>query len=178
MDATRILTLVGLTLATLTVGSAASAGGGGFGACPAFAPDGDAGVIELRDSCLAPVSATAEAGSTVTVTNVGDLPHSYTALDGSFDSGVIEPGESATIELPETPATMPVHCTLHADRSGNGMAGTITLSAASAGPVSAATSGGLLSSGLALAGGFVLGSGTLAALRRRRERKVLSEVGS
>lgn len=171
----RILTLVGLTAATIVVGAPVSAGGGGHAACPAFA-DGQTDVIELRDSCIAPVSATAEAGTTVTVTNIGTLRHTYTALDGSFDSGTVEPGASITIELPDTPGTLPVHCTLHADRSGNGMAGTLTLEALTTASTSAATSGSAMSSGLALAGGFVLGSATITAVRRRGERRTSDEA--
>lgn len=172
---TRSLILVGLAAAIMAVGAPAYGGGGGHAACPAFATDGMDG-IELRDSCIAPVSAAAEAGSTVTVTNAGAMPHTYTALDGSFDSGIVEPGASITIELPDTPGTLPVHCTLHADRSGNGMAGTISLATLSTAPSSAATSGGVMSSGLALAGGFVIGSATIAAVRRRGEPQASQEA--
>lgn len=167
----RSLTVVGLTAAIMAVGAPASAGGGGgHGVCPAFSAGEMAG-IELRDSCMAPVSATAEAGGTVTVTNVGAVDHTYTAVDGSFDTGVIQPGGSVTLELPDTTGTLPVYCTLHSDRSGNGMAGTLSLEVLSTEPVSAAGSGGLASSGLALAGGFVLGSATIAAARRRDDRR-------
>lgn len=172
---TRSLTVAGLAAAILAVAAPASAGGGGHSICPAFSVDGPDG-IELRDSCMAPVSATAAAGATITVTNVGAANHTYTALDGSFDTGVIEPGGSVDLALPDTSGTMPVYCTLHSDRSGNGMAGTLTLEALSTEPVSAATGGGFASTGFALVGGFVIGSATIAAVRRRDARRPAEEV--
>lgn len=170
----RNLIVIGASATILAVAGPAWAGGGGHAICPAFSV-ADADGIELRDSCIAPVSAVADAGSTVVVTNEGTMGHTYTAVDGSFDTGVIQPGGSTTLELPDTPGTLPVYCSLHADRSGNGMAGTLTLEVLATEPVSAAT-GGIASSGLALAGGFALGSATIAAFRRRSHPAAAAEV--
>lgn len=167
MRTARIFVLAGVTVAVVAMAAPARAGGGGHGgACQAYAP-GDSTEVVLQDSCFGPVSATAVAGSTVTIRNEGQQSHTYTAVDGSFDTGLLGPGESVTVELPATSGTLPVYCTLHADPEGNGMAGTITVAAPSD-PVTG--SADLGSSTLAVAGGFVLGSATLAALRRRADR--------
>lgn len=165
MRTARIVAVVGFTVAVMATPAAALAGGGGGhgGSCPAYA-SGDATEIVLQDNCFGPISATAVPGGTVTIRNEGQQSHTYTAVDGSFDTGLIEPGGSTTIELPAAPGTVPVYCTLHADSEGNGMAGTITV-AATSDPVTG--SADLGSSALLLAGGFVLGSATVAARRRR-----------
>lgn len=160
MRTIRIITFAAVTVAAMAAAAPALAGGGGGGGpCPAYA-DGDATETVLQDNCFDPVSATAPAGTTITIRNDGTQPHTYTAVDGAFDTGVLQPGDSTTIELPAAAGTLPVYCTLHADRQGNGMAGTVTLA-------TDADSGGLGASAAALVGGVVLGSGGLAALRRR-----------
>lgn len=176
MRTLRMLTLTALTVTALAVAIPALAGGGGHagGACEAYA-SGDVTEVVLRDNCFAPVSATAPAAGTVTIRNDGRQPHTYTAVDGSFDTGVLQPGDSTTVELPKTSGTLPVYCTLHADAAGNGMAGTISLAATGGTTASAA---GLGSSGIALAGGFVLGSATLGAIRKRRTSRHTEAMSS
>jgi plastocyanin len=70
-----------------------------------------------------PDNLTVQAGTTLVVGNVGGKPHTLTADDGTFDSGVIDPGSEggrfaghfATISLTK-PGTFPFHCTIHPDR--------------------------------------------------------------
>ena len=76
----------------------------------------------MRDNCFAPTAHQLGAGTTVTVVNEGVLPHTLTAVDGSFDTGILEPGESATIEVGEE-GIVPFYCTLHSSPAGEGMAG-------------------------------------------------------
>jgi len=60
------------------------------------------------------------AGSTVILANVGGKPHTLTADDGSFDTGVVTPGAeagrfagtNATVTL-RTPGRFPFHCEVH-----------------------------------------------------------------
>ena len=125
----RILTIPLATVALVVAGAvAASAGGGGHagGACLAFT-EGD--TITMRDSCFEGVAHTAAAGATITVVNQGDLPHTLTAVDGSFDTGTVRPGASRTIALDE-PGRQRVYCTLHGTTDGAGMAGVIDVVAA------------------------------------------------
>jgi plastocyanin len=51
-------------------------------------------------------------GGTITWSNQGSQGHSVTASDGSFDSGIVAPGTSATIEF-DTPGVYAYVCTPH-----------------------------------------------------------------
>src|SRR5712691_9117396 len=62
-------------------------------------------------------------GGTITWSNQGSQGHTVTASDGSFDSGIVAPGASATIEF-DTPGTFAYICTLHP-----WMKGTVVVSA-------------------------------------------------
>lgn len=53
-----------------------------------------------------------DSGTTVVWTNEDPLAHTVTADDGSFDSGIIEPGNS-WIHTFSRPGTYPYHCTPH-----------------------------------------------------------------
>ena len=59
-----------------------------------------------------PLRAKVQAGATVTWTNAGKLPHSATAVDGSWTTGEIAPGQSATVKF-DKPGTYTYHCTDH-----------------------------------------------------------------
>lgn len=71
-----------------------------------------------------------QAGTTVLVANVGGKPHSFTAEDASFDTGVIQPGAekgrfagtNATLTL-NTPGTFAFFCSIHPQA----MKGTVTV---------------------------------------------------
>lgn len=110
----------GLQLGAMPV---AAGGGGGFGAgpCAGFSA-GDQ--LVMRDNCFDGVAHFAPSRSTLVVVNQGILPHSFTAVDGSFDTGVLQPGETAEIPLPDD-AAVRVHCTLHGSAEGAGMAGVL-----------------------------------------------------
>ena len=70
------------------------------------------------------------AGTTVLVANVGGKPHSFTAEDGSFDTGIVQPGgekgkfagTNATLTL-NTPGTFAFFCSIHPQA----MKGTVTV---------------------------------------------------
>ena len=132
--------LVMITTVTLVLAGTgwAMAGGGGHGAsaCRGF-DDGDR--LLMRDNCFEGVGHVATAGQTLTVTNVGNAPHSITAVDGSFDSGDIAPGESYELTLDETGA-VPIYCTLHGTAEGDGMAGLVVVQAADLGDAEPAAS--------------------------------------
>jgi amicyanin len=52
------------------------------------------------------------AGQTVTWTNMGSMQHSVTADDGSFDSGLVDPNNTFSMEF-DNPGTYNYHCTPH-----------------------------------------------------------------
>jgi plastocyanin len=66
------------------------------------------------------------AGSTITWVNEGAVQHSATADDGSFDTGLLDPGAQAAVTL-NTPGSYPYYCTLHGAAGGTGMAATISV---------------------------------------------------
>jgi plastocyanin len=90
-----------------------------------------------------PTDLTVPAGSTVLFANVGGKPHTLTADDGSFSTGVVPPGPeggrfagtTASLTLPK-PGTFPFHCEIHPAT----MKGTLTVTGeARAGPAVASS---------------------------------------
>lgn len=57
------------------------------------------------------------AGATVTWTNNDSTAHTATASDGSWDTGNIDPGASASIVF-DTPGTYTYICTYHPNMQG------------------------------------------------------------
>src|SRR6185295_12921429 len=113
-----IVSLVGVLLAAAP---AAAGGGGGGGPCGGF---GGGTKVLLRDNCFDKVAFTAQPGSDLLVVNDGGQSHSYTAVDGSFDTGLLKPGQSAHIKLGSA-GIVQVYCTLHGTASGEGMSGVV-----------------------------------------------------
>ncbi len=124
----RLLALVVFTIGSLMLSNGpafAGGGGGGGGACAGFSKGSK---LIMRDSCFDGVAHFSESGSTLLVENGGIFPHTYTAADGSFDTGILQPGESAEIVL-GTDGTVKVWCTLHGTALGDGMAGVLLIGA-------------------------------------------------
>src|SRR5688572_5851552 len=84
--------------------------------------------ISALDDVFEPASPQVPLGSSVTVTNDGNNPHTVTLDDGTFDSE-IAPGESTTVAV-EDPGRIPYYCRFHGAPGGFGMAGTILVGAA------------------------------------------------
>ncbi len=96
-------------------------GGGGGGQCPGFAAGA---TLVMQDNCFDGIAHFAEVETTLTVRNAGILPHSYTAVDGSFDTGILGPGETAEVRL-GAEGIVRAFCTLHGTAEGHGMAGVL-----------------------------------------------------
>lgn len=88
-------------------------------------------IVSASDSAFAPRTITVPAGTTVTWTNNGQMPHTVTADDGRFDSGTFAPGRSYSRRFPE-PGTYPYFCRLHGAPGGVGMAGVVVVTAGGA----------------------------------------------
>lgn len=114
-------------------GVASAGGGGDISMCPGFSSGGN---VSMLDSCFNGVAHFAPTGR-VTVSNDGELPHTFTAVDGTFDSGNVEPGGVFEIDLDE-PAIIQVFCSLHGTADGSGMAGVLVVGEAEPSPVMAA----------------------------------------
>jgi LPXTG-motif cell wall-anchored protein len=97
--------------------------------------------VTISDFQFAPASVTVDAGDTVTWTNDGPTPHSATADDGSFDTGIFEAGQSRSQTF-EQAGTFSYFCTPHPN-----MRGTVTVRAASTGGSGGGSGGGSESTG-------------------------------
>lgn len=83
--------------------------------------------IEMANFAYQPGDITVPAGTAVTWVNKDNGPrHSATAADGSFDTGLLDSNQEATIVF-DTPGTYLYYCTLHGSPDGSGMAATITV---------------------------------------------------
>jgi plastocyanin len=76
------------------------------------AADRDSITAVVQDFMFRPARLEVAAGTTVVWTNGGQVIHSVTAEDGSFDSGLIGVGKQRGITF-SRPGTFPFHCTPH-----------------------------------------------------------------
>jgi plastocyanin len=83
--------------------------GGGSGAVPK-------GV--LQNYVFVPGTIHAQAGEVVTVYNSDQLLHHIVADDGSFDTGVMVPGSSFSVQAGDPGTVISYHCTLHSRVKG------------------------------------------------------------
>jgi plastocyanin len=79
-------------------------------------------MVSIVDFAFHPATLEVAAGTTVTWTNNDTVPHTVTALDGSFDSGNLSPGESWSYTFRE-PGDFAYQCLYHPQ-----MQGTVTVS--------------------------------------------------
>ncbi len=126
--------LVAVVLLLLLPGVASAGGGGGISHCAGFA----AGTtVSMLDSCFNGTAHFAPPGTALTIENAGGLPHTFTAVDGTFHSGQVQPGEIFALTIDE-PGVYEVFCSLHGTADGQGMAGVLVVEEAELSPVAAA----------------------------------------
>lgn len=87
---------------------------------PADTDSDDGDEIVISGSSFSGVTEV-DVGTTVTVVNNDSLPHTWTATDGTFDSGGLSPGDSFEFTFDE-PGTYEFRCNIHPT-----MTGTITV---------------------------------------------------
>jgi len=68
--------------------------------------------IAIRDFVYAPGNLQVAAGATVTWTNYDSAPHTATAKDGSWDTGILNKNETMAITLEEAGEYL-YYCTVH-----------------------------------------------------------------
>ena len=96
---------------------------------PTPAPASGSTAVDIVDLAFEPADVQVTTGTTVTWTNTGVAPHTATAKDGSFDSGMLETG--GTFEHTFTaPGTFAYLCQVHPDMTG-------TIEVVAAGPSAA-----------------------------------------
>lgn len=74
--------------------------------------------VFIRDNYYDLADVAVEPGSTITWINEDSEPHTVTADNGLFDSGVLNPGESYTVWL-DGAGTVAYHCTIHPSMTGS-----------------------------------------------------------
>ncbi len=79
------------------------------------------GGVAMRDFSFSPAAATVKVGSSLRFVNTGAAPHTATAVDKSFDSGIVQPGGAFTARFSK-PGVFKFICTLHPQ-----MIGTVTV---------------------------------------------------
>jgi plastocyanin len=84
--------------------------------------------VSVGDNFFSPASVTVAVGDSVTWNNNGQAPHSATADDGSFDTGVFDPGGRRSVNF-DSAGTFSYYCTVH----GQAQSGTVRVLAASGG---------------------------------------------
>jgi LPXTG-motif cell wall-anchored protein len=109
--------------------------------------------VTIRDFEFAPGGVTVDVGDTVTWSNEGPTPHSATADDGSFDTGIFDAGQSRSHTFDQA-GTFAYFCTPHPN-----MRGTITVRAA-AGGGNGAGGGGTTGGESGTTGGDTSGTGS------------------
>ena len=89
---------------------------------PAAAASAPARVVDAKgiDSSFDPRELTVPAGTTVRWSMAGKLPHTITAVDGSFASGNLPAGQSYSFTFTQ-PGTYAYFCEYHGSKDGSGM---------------------------------------------------------
>lgn len=71
------------------------------------------GTLTIDDFAFSPANPTFAVGQEVLVTNNDAVAHTWTSAEGGFDTGLIQPGQSATVTLAKA-GTFDFVCTPHA----------------------------------------------------------------
>src|ERR671911_1404487 len=74
--------------------------------------------VDIRDHAFNPAQLNVAPGTTVRFVNNDTEPHTATADNGLFDTGVLEPGSSFDVFL-DGSGTVTYHCGLHPDMQGS-----------------------------------------------------------
>jgi hypothetical protein len=73
----------------------------------------------MQHYVFVPSTIHAQSGDTVTVYNYDQLIHRIVADDGSFDTGVMNPGASFTVKTGASGSVISYHCTIHSRMKGS-----------------------------------------------------------
>src|SRR3712207_5426236 len=74
--------------------------------------------VDISNPAFNPAQLNVAPGTTVTFVNNDTEPHTATADNGLFDTGVLQPGSSFDVLL-DGSGTVPYHCELHPDMQGS-----------------------------------------------------------
>jgi plastocyanin len=82
--------------------------------------------LAMSDDAFAPKTLSVPVGATVVWNRTGSHPHTVTADDNSFDSGILRVGQGFEHTFDE-PGTFAYYCGVHGAAGGVGMSGTVTV---------------------------------------------------
>jgi plastocyanin len=106
------------TIACLVVVGAGTVACGGGSTAPTCSAPVAASAVQLVDFSFDPGCVGADAGETLTLTNTGGAPHSYT-VKGTSVNVQVDPGQSQTATLADiAPGVYAVICTYHPQMVG------------------------------------------------------------
>jgi plastocyanin len=74
--------------------------------------------VTIENFAFQPANFTVRPGATITVTNRDSVAHTFTADNGAFNTGDIEPGRTRTLTAPEKPGRYPYRCLIHQFMTG------------------------------------------------------------
>ena len=95
------------------------------------APNGTT-TVDISNHAFNPAQLNVAPGTTVTFVNNDTEPHTATADNGLFDTGVLQPGSSFDVFL-DGSGTVTYHCELHPDMQGSIVVGQASSSSSSEG---------------------------------------------
>ncbi len=100
-----------------------------------------ADTVTIKDFLYQPPASTVTVGHEVTWSNAAaEPPHTATADDGSWDTGVLQAGQSKTLKF-EKAGSHPYHCTIHPTMRGMLMVKVMPPTDAASGPTTTGESG-------------------------------------
>lgn len=73
--------------------------------------------VEIKDMAFSPAAISVSPGQTVSFVNNDNINHTVTAIDNSFDIGVLVPGETYTKTF-DSPVIVSYYCKLHPSMQG------------------------------------------------------------
>ena len=101
--------LLGMLVVVLgfVVGGGSAAGSSSVGGGRWVAVTDLADTVVIKNFAFGPTSLVVAPGTKITVVNQDRAPHTVTARDNSFDTGIIAGGQRAEITAPSSPSTYP-----------------------------------------------------------------------
>jgi plastocyanin len=109
---TVFLAVIGIVVGCGSTATGSRGSGGSTAASPA------ANTIVIKNFTFVPASLTVAPGTKITVINDDQAPHTVTANDKSFDSGIIHGGQRGEVTAPTKPGSYPYICTIHQYMTG------------------------------------------------------------
>ena len=167
----RFALALSLLLLMVSAPAARAGGGGGGELCRAYT---SGRVVSLRDVCFDGVVHFAQPGTKLEIVNNGTMNHDVNAVDGSFASGILGPGDTYEITLGHA-GVVHYYCSLHGNSHGYGMAGVIVVGSRSATPFASDAAHGNSTAALALAlvaAVLVIGAAVAYSISERPRRRV------